>query len=68
MNEIGGSVVVTGRLTIPTTDGLLYYSAVASEKLDSASKAPAVEVAASGCLRRACAVAGLGIDLWCDGR
>jgi hypothetical protein len=46
-------VVVTGRLTIPTADGdLLHYSAVASEPLESASKAPAAEVAASSCLRR----------------
>ena len=35
-------------LTIPTADGdLLHYSAVASEALESASKAPAAEVAAS---------------------
>ena len=58
-------VVVTGRLTIPTADGdLLHYSAVASEPLESASKAPAAEVAASSCLRRAAALAGLGLELW----
>ncbi len=67
VNEIGGSVVVTGRLTIPTTDGLLHYSAVASEKLESGSKAPAAEVAASGCLRRACSLSGLGLELYCEG-
>jgi hypothetical protein len=66
VSEIGGSVVVTGRLTIPTTDGLLHYSAVASEPLESASKAPPAEVASSGCLRRACGLAGLGLDLWCE--
>jgi len=61
----GGAVVVTGRLTIPTADGdLLHYSAVASEPLESASKAPAAEVAASSCLRRAAALAGLGLELW----
>jgi IS4 transposase len=64
VNEIGGSVVVTGRLTIPTTDGLLHYSAVASEPLESKSQAPAAEVAASSCLRRAAALAGLGLELW----
>ena len=54
-----------GRLTIPTADGdLLHYSAVASEPLESASKAPAAEVAASSCLRRAAALAGLGLELW----
>jgi hypothetical protein len=63
---IGGSVVVTGRLTIPTADGdLLHYSAVASAPLESPSKAPPSEVAVSGCLRRAAALAGLGLDLWC---
>ena len=52
-------------LTIPTADGdLLHYSAVASEALESASKAPAAEVAASSCLRRAAALAGLGLELW----
>ncbi len=64
VQEVGGSVVVTGRLTIPTTDKLLHYSAVASELLESASKAPAAEVAASSCLRRAAALAGLGLELW----
>ena len=49
----------------PTADGdLLHYSAVASEPLGSASKAPAAEVAASSCLRRAAALAGLGLELW----
>ena len=65
VQEVGSSVVVTGRLTIPTADGdLLHYSAVASEPLESASKAPAAEVAASSCLRRAAALAGLGLELW----
>ena len=64
VQEVGGSVVVTGRLSIPTTDGLLHYSAVASEPLGSASKAPPAEVSASSCLRRACALAGLGLTLW----
>jgi len=57
--------VVTGRLNIPTDDGdLLHYSAVASEPLVSKSQAPAAEVAASSCLRRAAALAGLGLELW----
>ena len=64
VQEVGGAVVVTGRLTIPTTDGLLHYSAVASELLESKSLAPAAEVAASSCLRRAAALAGLGLELW----
>ena len=64
VQEVGGSVVVTGRLTIPTTDGLLHYSAVASEKLESGSLAPPSEVAASSCLKRAAAIAGLALELW----
>ena len=64
VQEVGGAVVVTGRLTIPTTVGLLHYSAVASEPLESKSLAPAAEVAASSCLRRAAALAGLGLELW----
>ena len=55
----------TSCLNIPNTDGdLLHYSEVASEPLESASKAPAAEVAASSCLRRAAALAGLGLELW----
>jgi hypothetical protein len=64
VSEIGSSVVVTGRLTIPTTDGLLHYSAVASEKLDSGSMAPPAEVSASSCLKRASALAGLSLELY----
>ena len=65
VQEVGGSVVVTGRLTIPTADGdLLHYSAVASEPLESKSHAASSEVAASSCLRRAAALAGLGLELW----
>ena len=65
VQAVGNAVVVTGRLTIPTADGdLLHYSAVASEPLESKSHAPAAEVAASSCLRRAAALAGLGLELW----
>lgn len=65
VQAIGSAVVVTGCVTIPTADGdLLHYSAAASESLESTSKAPAAEVAASSCLRRAAALAGLGLELW----
>ena len=64
VKELGGYVVVSGRLTVPTTDGVLHYSGVASEPLESASYAPPVESAASGALRRAAALAGLGLDLY----
>lgn len=62
--ELAGSVVVVGRLTIPTSDGLLNFSGVASERLDSGSMAPPVESAASSCLRRCAALSGLGLDLY----
>jgi len=64
IQEVGGCVVVTGRLTIPTTDGLLHYSACASESLDSKSQAPAAESASSAALRRAAGIAGCGLELW----
>ena len=42
VQEVGGAVVVTGRLSIPTAYvDLLHYSAVASEPLESKSQAPA---------------------------
>jgi len=37
---------------------------VASEPLEYTSKAPAAEAAASYCLIRAAALAGLGLELW----
>jgi len=65
IQEVGGAVVVTGQMTIPTDDGdLLHFSTVASEPMESKSQAPAAEVAASSCLRRAAALAGLGLELW----
>ena len=56
--------MVVGRLSIPCTDGLLHFSGVASERLDSGSMAPPIESAASAALRRAAALAGLGLDLY----
>ena len=68
VQQIGESVVVTGRLSIPCSDGLLNFGAVASEPLNGKTMAPSVESAASGALRRACALAQIGIDLWCGGQ
>jgi hypothetical protein len=61
---VGDFVAVTGRLTVPTADGPLIYENVSSESLTSNSFAPPVETAASSCLRRCCAMAGLGLELW----
>ena len=64
---LGPFVVVTGRLSVPDEEGTLTtYDAVASEPLESASQAPPVETAASSCIRRACALAGLGLELWLE--
>ena len=69
MQEVGGAVVIAGRLTIPSADGdLLHYSAAASEPLESKSQAPAAEVAASSCLKRAAALEGLGLESWAISR
>ncbi len=52
-------------LTIPVVDeDLLRYSSMASEPLESKSQAPVSEVAASSCLKRTAALAGLGVELW----
>ena len=64
VKELAGTVVVVGRLSIPTTDGILHFSGVASEPVEGPSMAPPVESAASGALRRAAALAGLGLDLY----
>jgi len=61
VQSVGGSVVVTGRLTNHTDDGdLPHYSAVASELMEYKSQSSAAEVTDSSCLRRAAAMAGLG--------
>ncbi len=65
VKTIGEWVVVSGRLKIPSADGVLVYDAVSSESLNTKG-APPVETAASSCLRRACGLAGLGLDLWLD--
>jgi len=64
VSQVGEWVTVTGRLTVPTADGPLVYENVSSESLKSTSHAPPVETAASSCLRRCCAMAGLGLELW----
>ena len=64
VQQVGDWVTVTGRLTVPTADGPLVYENVSSESLSGTSFAPPVETAASSCLRRCCAMAGLGLELW----
>ena len=64
VQQLGEWVTVTGRLTVPTADGPLIFENVSSELLKSGSFAPPVETAASSCLRRCCAMAGLGLQLW----
>jgi hypothetical protein len=66
VQQIGEYVSVTGRLTIPTTDGPLLFENVASESLNGSSHAPPIECAASAALRRCAACAGLGLELWED--
>ena len=68
VQTIADCVVVTGRLTLQCSDGILHFSAVSSSPLNGKSMAPAVESAASGCLRRAAALSGLSLDLWCRGQ
>lgn len=64
VQQLGDWVTVTGRLTLPTSDGPLVFENVSSEPLKATSYAPPVETAASSCLRRCCAMAGLGLQLW----
>jgi len=66
VQQIGDWVSVTGRLSIPTSDGVLIFENVASESLKSTNHAPPIECAASSALRRCAACAGLGHELWKD--
>ena len=65
VKTLGEWVVVSGRLTVDCSDGQLTYEAVSSEPIQG-SFAPPIETAASSCVRRACALAGLGTNLWLD--
>lgn len=65
VKTIGDWVAVSGRLTIHCSDGDLVYEAVSTELLEG-TYAPPVETAASSCVRRACALAGLGTNLYLD--
>jgi len=65
VKTLGEYLVVSGRLRIPSGEGYLTYDAVSSEPMNTRG-APPVETAASSCLRRACALAGLGLELWLD--
>jgi len=49
------------RNRLPRKTNFLLLHTLISKKT---SKAPAAEVAASSCLRRAAALAGLGLELW----
>ena len=64
VQEVGDFVAVTGRLTVPCSDGDLSWDSVASESLVSVSFAHPVEVAAFSALRRAAALALLGLELY----
>jgi hypothetical protein len=64
VSEIGEWVSVTGRLTVPCSDGVLSWDAVASEPLSHAGFAPPIETAASSALRRAAGLCLLGLELW----
>ncbi|MDC0302998.1 hypothetical protein OAL13_00075 [bacterium] len=65
VKQMADWVVVSGRLKIPMGEGEVSYDAVSSEPLETKG-APPIETAASSCLRRACALAGLGLELWLD--
>lgn len=64
IKQLGEWVTVSGRLTVPCGDTTLSWDGVASEPLNSGSHAPPVESAASAAIRRAAALAGLGLSLY----
>lgn len=64
VQELSGSVVVHGSLSVPTSEGPLRFDAVASEPIKGGSQAPPAEVAESAALRRAAAKAGLALELY----
>lgn len=63
VNVIGSYVFARGTLTIPYSHGVLTYSGVSSELLDT-NGAPPIETCCSRALARAAAMTGLSLALW----
>lgn len=64
MNSVGGKLILTIRLTIPTQEGAVYREATGQEEEETNSYGDSSSNAESMALRRAAAKFGLGLYLY----
>jgi len=62
--QIGGELIMTGSLSIPTSDGVITRESTGSEKVDTSGYGETAANAESQCFRRCCARFGLGLYLY----
>jgi len=62
--QIGGELIMTGSLSIPTSDGVITRESTGSEKVDTTGYGETAANAESQCFRRCCARFGLGLYLY----
>jgi len=64
VTQIGGELVMTGSLSIPTSDGVITRESTGSEKVDTSGYGETAANSESQCFRRCCARFGLGLYLY----
>ena len=68
VTQVGGELIMTGSLSIPTSDGVITRESTGSEKIDVTGYGETAANAESQCFRRCCARFGLGLYLYGNGR
>jgi len=64
IQQIGDELVMTGSLSIPTSDGVITRESTGSEKVNTTGYGETAANAESQCFRRCCARFGLGLYLY----
>ncbi|WAS04834.1 hypothetical protein LQF76_12560 [Gloeomargaritales cyanobacterium VI4D9] len=64
VQQIGDELVMTGSLSIPTSDGTITRESTGSEKVNTSGYGETAANAESQCFRRCCARFGLGLYLY----
>jgi len=64
IQQIGDELIMTGSLSIPTSDGVITRESTGSEKINTKDYGETAANAESQCFRRCCARFGLGLYLY----
>jgi len=64
VTQIGDELIMTGSLSIPTSDGMVTRESTGSEKINTSGYGETAANAESQCFRRCCARFGLGLYLY----